>query len=138
MTTSLAHVRVGDAMHQGITSCSAETPLRGVARLLATKRIHCVAVADHPPANVADWAVVSDLDLVTAAATDDLDSRTAGEIAATEALVVSAAEPLQRAAQLMAEHQVAHLLVVDAAGGRPVGVLSTLDVAGLLAGSEAS
>jgi CBS domain-containing protein len=38
-------------------------------------------------------------------------------------------DTLMRAAQLMTEHAVTHLLVVDPAGGLPVGVLSTLDVA---------
>ena len=36
----------------------------------------------------------------------------------------------------MHAHQASHLVVVDAATGRPVGVLSTLDVAGLLAWHE--
>jgi CBS domain-containing protein len=35
----------------------------------------------------------------------------------------------------MAEHGVAHLVVLDAAGGYPVGVLSTLDVAAAFAGA---
>ena len=42
-------------------------------------------------------------------------------------------ETLERAAQLMAENAVAHLVVVDPDTGHPVGVLSTLDVAAALA-----
>ena len=53
--------------------------------------------------------------------------------AATAALMVSPGESLQRAAQLMTEHGTAHLVVVEPASGRPVGVLSTLDVAAALA-----
>jgi CBS domain-containing protein len=34
---------------------------------------------------------------------------------------------------MMTEHAVAHLLVVDDESGRPVGVLSTLDIAHALA-----
>lgn len=45
-------------------------------------------------------------------------------------------EPLERAAQLMVEHQLTHLLVTGPAG-MPVGVLSTLDVAGAIAWGEA-
>jgi CBS domain-containing protein len=43
--------------------------------------------------------------------------------------MVSPRESLLRAAQLMTEHATAHLIVVDPESGRPVGVLSTLDVA---------
>jgi len=56
-------------------------------------------------------------------------------VAANEPLAVSADERLHRAAQLMTEHGVSHLIVLDAAGGFPVGVLSTLDVASVYAGS---
>jgi CBS domain-containing protein len=42
-------------------------------------------------------------------------------------------QSLDRARKLMVEHEVSHALVVDARSGRPVGVLSSLDVAGLLA-----
>jgi CBS domain-containing protein len=57
----------------------------------------------------------------------------AGDAAATEPLVVSADEPLRSAAQLMSEHGVSHLVVVDGAGGYPLGVLSTLDIASVYA-----
>ena len=43
---------------------------------------------------------------------------------------------LDRAVHLLSEHQAERLVVVGAATGRPVGVLSTLDVAGLLAWHE--
>ncbi len=70
--------------------------------------------------------------MVAAAATGREPS--AGEMARTEPLAVSADERLQRAAQLMAEHRVAHLIVLDAASGHPFGVVSTLDVAAVYAG----
>lgn len=47
-------------------------------------------------------------------------------------------ESLRRAAQMMAEHGVTHLVVLDAASGYPVGVLSTLDVAAAYAGPTAA
>ena len=37
------------------------------------------------------------------------------------------------AAQLMSEHEVSHLVVVQPHSGHPVGVLSALDLAGVLA-----
>jgi CBS domain-containing protein len=132
----LEHVRVRDAMHPGVMACAAQTSLRDVARMMVTHRIHCVAVPDVHGHGASAWGIVSDLDVVGAAAAGDVEARTAGDIAATEALAISAEEPLDRAIQLMNEHEVTHLLVVAAASGRPVGVLSTLDVAGLLAGPE--
>jgi CBS domain-containing protein len=129
----LEHVRVADAMHPGVVTCAAETPLRDVARVMVEHHIHCVAVPASEGAGVRAWGIVSDLDLVGAAAAGDVEARTAGEIAASEALAISDDDVLHRAVQLMSEHQAAHLVVVGAASGRPVGVLSTLDVAGLLA-----
>jgi CBS domain-containing protein len=133
----LEHARVQDAMHPGVLSCAPETPLRDVARILARRHIHCLVVAgDRERGGSATWGVVSGLDLVGAAA-GDLDELTAGEIAATEPVKVKLDDPLARAAQLMVEHQVQHLVVVAADDAPPVGVLSTLDIAGVVAWGEA-
>ena len=64
----------------------------------------------------------------------DLDAQSAGASAATPALTIHPGDTLQRAAQVMTEHAIAHLLVVDDTSGEPVGVLSTLDLARVLAG----
>ena len=79
------------------------------------------------------WGIVTALDLVTAAL-PGAGTPDAGALASTEIVTVDAEEPLPRAAQLMVEHQLSHLLVVS--GARPVGILSTLDVAGCLAGAR--
>ena len=123
---------VRDAMHEGVLSCPTDdTALdRGRADGRQTG-VHCVVVTDERDASV--WGVVSDLDLVAAAGVRDLDAQSAGGSAATPALAVAPGETLQRAAQMMTEHAAAHLLVVDEESGRPVGVLSTLDIARLLA-----
>ena len=101
------------------------------------RRIHCVVVW-HEASSASDpqlWGVVSDLDLVKVAATEDAGARTAGGSAATPALMVTPEETVRRAAQLMAEHEVAHLVVVDSETNRPVGVISTLDVAKAVSGT---
>jgi CBS domain-containing protein len=125
----LKHIRVQDAMHHGILSCSHEAPLAEVAGIMAKHRVHAVALtngeAERPK------GIVSDLDVVTAAANGE--ETTAGQAAATEPLTVSAEERLDRAAQLMSEHGVSHLVVLDGAGGFPIGVLSTLDIAAVYA-----
>jgi hypothetical protein len=40
----LEHATVSDAMHPGILSCETDATLTGVARLMATHHVHCVAV----------------------------------------------------------------------------------------------
>lgn len=126
-----AGIRVADAMHAGVITCSRSSSLGDVARLMVEHSVHCIVVTDEADAESL-WGVVSDLDLVAAASVRDLDEQSAGATAATSATTVSPDETLQRAAQLMTEHGTSHLVVVDAQSGHPVGVLSTLDVAGVL------
>lgn len=124
---------VADAMHHGVLSCPPETPLKVVARMMATHRIHCVVVLGDPKTyfDRGVWRIVSDLDLVRASG-PGWHERTAGDAATTPAVTVSPDDPLLQAAALMGEHGAAHLVVSDAAS-RPVGILSTLDVAAALA-----
>jgi CBS domain-containing protein len=119
-----------DAMRLGVVSVAPDTPLREVARVLATYRIHAVVVSeiegDRP------WGIVSDVDL-TAAAGKDFDQVTARDIWRSQLVTITADEELGRAAELMTKHGVTHLVVVQPHSGQPVGVLSTLDLAGVLA-----
>ena len=129
MSFDLRQVRVGDCMHHGILSCDASAPLDEVAAIMAKHRVHAVAITNGDGRRIV--AVVSDLAVVVAAANGHAPS--ALEVAATEPLSVSAGESIQHAAQLMSEHGVSHLVVLDAANGHPSGILSTLDVAALYA-----
>lgn len=127
-----AQIRVSDAMHHGVLTCTKDASLAQVAELMASHQVHCVVVEEDELADSdSPWGLVSDLDLVAAASVRDLDAQTAGPTAATAALTISPRETLQCAAQLMTEHETAHLVVVDSEG-RPVGVLSTLDIAAAL------
>jgi CBS domain-containing protein len=122
---------VGDAMSRGVISCPPETPLRVVARMMATFGIHAVFVFEHQDEDDEAprlWALVSDLDLV-AATQLDLDFVTAGATAVTPLVSVGSNRPIAEAAELMAQHGIAHLAVTDPATRRPVGVISTLDIA---------
>ncbi len=131
MSLDLRHVRVRDCMHHGILSCTGDAPLGEVAGMMAKHRVHAVAVTNGDGRRVV--AIVSDLDVAAAAASGR--EPTAIEVAATEPLTISANEQLHDAAQRMAEHAVSHLVVVDPASGYPVGILSTLDIAVVYAGS---
>jgi CBS domain-containing protein len=133
---ALGQLRVVDAMHPGLISCSPDTPLRTVARMMATYRVHAILVTAHgaeelPGGSV--WGVVSDVDLLRAAQAGDLDEQAARLIAVAPVLTVTTGEELANFTQLMLEHEVSHLIVVEPRSARPVGVLSTLDIARALA-----
>jgi CBS domain-containing protein len=100
---------------------------------MTTNRVHAVAITD--PDGSRPSGVVSDLDVVAAIASGE--EPTAAQVAATEPVAVSSVEPLHRAAQLMAEHGVSHLVVIEAASGQPIGVLSTVDLAAVYTGENA-
>jgi len=135
---TLEQLTVGAAMHPGVVTCPLETPLPTVARMMAMYRIHAVIVfsEDSDETTGADlWGVVSDLDLVKAASAGGIEDRTAGGTAVTPVVTIARDDTLARAAQLMSEHEITHLVVVDPELTRPIGVLSTLDVARVLAES---
>ena len=133
----LEELRVIDAMHPGMISCPPDTPLRTVARMMATYRVHAILVHAHDGEEMPggyQWGVVTDVDLIRAARVGSLDDATAQEVVASHALAISTAETLERAMQLMVEHQVSHLIAVERHSGQPIGVVSTLDVVRALAG----
>jgi CBS domain-containing protein len=127
---ALESATVVDAMRLGVIACDPDTSLREVARIMATYRVHSVVITEVEGGQA--WGMVTDLDVV-AAAGQDLDKVTARDIQRGELVTIAADEPLARAAKQLASRGVAHLVVVQPHSGQPVGVLSTLDVAGVLA-----
>ena len=130
-TPTSAEILVSAAMHEGVLTCERAASLVDVAELMAGHHVHCVVVTDDATDADTLWGVVSDLDLVAASSVRELDEQTAGGTAATSPLTIAPGETVQRAAQLMTEHATAHLVVIDA-DRRPIGVISTLDVARVL------
>ncbi|HEU4975031.1 MAG TPA: CBS domain-containing protein [Baekduia sp.] len=128
------HATVADAMGAPAILCPADTPLVVVARTMATRHVHAVIVAPAAGQEPSAWRVVSDRALAAAGAT--AAERTAGEVAEQPREAAEPDWPLDRAARVMAEHGVTHLVVVDP-HGKPVGMLSTLDLAGVVAWSRA-
>jgi CBS domain-containing protein len=122
--------KVHDAMRVGVVMCQRETKLADVARIMVGYDIHSVVVAD-----VGDegepWGIVTSMDLARAA--DQLESVTAGEVASTDLVTIRADAPLERAAKLMAEERVTHLIACDPGTARPAGVLSARSLAAVLA-----
>ncbi len=134
--TTLGRLRVADAMHPGTIACPSDTPLRSVARMMATYRVHAIVVLAHggdglPGGSVR--GVISDVALLEAAERFDFDELTAGDIAAEPALTATGDEELAHAVRLMVASEASHVIVVEPHTGRPTGVLSTLDVARALA-----
>jgi CBS domain-containing protein len=122
---------VGDAMSSGVISCPPETPLRIVARMMATFKVHAIFVFEHTDEDDEAprlWAAVSDLDLV-AATPLDLDALTAGATAVTPLVTIAADRPIAEAGGLMATYGISHLAVTEPGSRRPIGVISTLDIA---------
>lgn len=138
VTPMLDDLRVADVMHPGILTCSRETPLRSVARMMAAYDVHAIVVFGRleTSGEAQLWAVVSDLDLVGAALAGDLDGHTAETIASTPVLLVSGRESVDEAARRMVENATTHLIVIEPDTRQPVGVISTLDIAAALAGTE--
>jgi CBS domain-containing protein len=128
LTPAYEHARVSDAMRSGVIACPSDTSMQTIAQIMATNHVHAVVLsglAEHGP-----WAVVTDRDVLEVAA--EAPDRLAGSCATTEPLTIEPAQHLQEAARLMREHDLSHLLVVDPGTGSPIGVLSTLDVAGIV------
>jgi CBS domain-containing protein len=118
-----------DVMTPGVITCAPDTRLEAVAELMATHHVHAVAVGGIA-ANHLVWGVIDSLDLVRSLRDPEVDGL-AESISRQPALSIEPNAPLSEAVGLMDAHNVAHLVVVDRE--RPVGVISTLDVAGAAA-----
>jgi CBS domain-containing protein len=135
LTPSFDHARVGDAMRPRVLTCDPETLLVTVAQQMATEHVHAIVVLletvdPDGEINRRPWAVVTDHDVMRSAAV--IAGRTAGDVATGEVLLTQPDERLPDVAQRMLEHGTSHAVVVEPRTGRPVGVLSTLDIAGIL------
>lgn len=136
LTPTFEHAAVSDAMRPGVISCPPQTPIKTVARMMADNHVHSVVVTRPGPDGAGKpWGIVSDVDLVQAGG--EAEDRTAGETCSSEIVSIGPGDSLERAAQLMAEHQTSHLIVVDPSSDDPIGVLSTLDLAGIMAWGRA-
>ena len=133
----LQGLQVTDAMHAGLISCPPDAPLRTAARMMATYRVHAILVTGHGEEALPDgqpWGVVSDADLLRATRAGEVDEQLTRATAATPAVTVTTTDKLALAAELMDEHGASHVVVIEPHSKRPIGVLSSLDVARALAG----
>jgi CBS domain-containing protein len=130
-------VTVADVMNRGVLSCRPDVSLTEIARTMVDHRVHGVVVAgvrrDAAGGEHLVWGVVSDLDVAGAVATLGDEEPTAADLSSTPGVVVGPGDRLAEAARLMHDYDVHHLVVVSSPDRRPVGVLSTLDVARAIA-----
>jgi CBS domain-containing protein len=131
------HATVGDVMRHGVITCSADTTLRTVARMMSSYHVHAVVVTDDDgEGRLSPWGLVSDFDVLRAADAG-AEALTAGQVSRSGVVTVWPTDALSHAAELMKEHGTGHLVVISPTDSRPVGVVSTLDIAGSLAWGEA-
>ena len=129
---SFGEAKVHDAMRVGVVTCRPETRLSDVAQMMVGYDVHAIVVADVK--GQADlWGIVTSLDLARAA--DKLDSLTAGEVASTDLVTIPSDESLERAARMMDEHRISHLIAVQPDTHRPAGIISARGVAAAAAGA---
>jgi len=134
---SLEHAKVADAMHPGILSCEPDAPLSEVARMMAANHVHCIAVigVSHEEPELFVWSIISDHDVIRAGIRDGSEA-TARGLGGEPIVTADTTTPLREAGELMLSHKVSHLVVIDPDRQRPVGIISTLDIAGVLAWGE--
>lgn len=119
-------IRVEEVMHPGIIFSPPELSLRHAAGLMARHQVHAVVVmGDDEEGGL--WGLVTDDDIVAAIARRELVGDTVGGIVHEPLVTVAPDDSVVHAAELMQENGTAHLLVI--ARGRPIGVVSTLDLA---------
>jgi CBS domain-containing protein len=131
-TSAISHATVGGVMSRGVVTCAPDTPLPDVAATMASHGFHAALIVA-PEGGRA--LVISDLDLIRAALSTDLD-RTAADLAREPILTIAPSAPLEEAITVMARQDVAHLLVAEPGAAWPVGVLSSLDVVAMVGGRD--
>ena len=134
---TLSEAKVSDVMHPGLATCTPDVSLSIVARTMAEHRVHCVSVSGLDTTGPRDqhfsWGLIEDIELVRAAHRGAL-AESAATIAATAPVAVSQDESLDRAAALMVEHDISHVVAVGPSG-LPSGMVSTLDIVRIIGAS---
>jgi len=122
-------------MHPGVVSRTPDTPISELAGTMADLRMHCIAVAGvarrETATSTSSGGRSATWDVMHAAHRRHL-ATPAADVAASAPLALPESADLARAATLMADHEATHIVVVGRTG-LPLGVVSTLDVLGIVA-----
>lgn len=127
----MAEKTVSDWMHRGVISCSSETSVEEIARIMESQDI-CALVVVNEAGDAT--GVISRTDLVNARFVQPYLKHWRGMTAAhlMSKPVISIAEdtPIREAASLIREKHIHRLVVVERVGKhlRPIGILSVTDL----------
>jgi CBS domain-containing protein len=116
---------IKEVMTSNVRACEPNASIIEVAKLMAREDVGPIPVVEEGRL----VGIVTDRDLVVRVLAEGRDpqSTTVGEIASRDVVTVSPDEDLDRALQLLAQHQVRRLPVVE--GDRLVGIVAQADVA---------
>lgn len=103
-------------------------PVLNVVRLMKTKHVGCVLVVDG--GRLA--GIFSERDLLTRVAAEEPDLRGApvSRFMTPDPVAVDVAEPLERVFEILSRRRFRHVPITE--GGRPAGIVSLSDFAGVL------
>lgn len=133
----MAEKTVSDWMHRGVISCSSETSVEEIARIMESQDISALVVVNEAGDAT---GVISRTDLVNARFVQPYLKHWRGMTAAhlMSKTVISIAEdtPIREAASLIREKHIHCLVVVKRVGKhlRPIGILSVTDLSRHISG----
>jgi CBS domain-containing protein len=135
LTPSFEHARVADAMRPRVLTCDPQTTMVTVAQRMASEHVHAIVVLRETvdmegAVGRRPWGIVTDRDVLRCAPV--IEDRVADDIATGGVLLVHPDDRLTDIAERMLDQHTSHAVVVEPRTDRPVGVLSTLDIAGIL------
>ena len=135
LTPSFEHARVADAMRPRVLTCEPQTTMVTVAQRMASEHVHAIVVLRETidaegAVGRRPWGIISDRDVLHCA--DVIEDRVADDVAMGGVLLVHPDDRLTDVAERMLDQHTSHAIVVEPRTDRPVGVLSTLDIAGIL------
>jgi CBS domain-containing protein len=134
LTPALEHASAGDAMRPRVLTCTADTPLFVAAQRMSGEHVHALVVlrADSPSGDDGrPWTVLTDRDLLHHAS--EASILTSGEAASGPVVTARPGDRLVELAERMVRDHASHAVVVDPVDDRPIGIVSTLDIAGIIA-----
>jgi CBS domain-containing protein len=134
---ALSSTSILTVMQMGVVSCNPAVSILTMARCMVQRHIHCVAVAGVGAGGSREghfeFGLVDDMDIVQAANRRAL-AESAGSISVDAPLAVTEGDSIEHAARMMVDEGARHAVVIGS-NGLPSGMISTRDVAWLLAGA---
>jgi CBS domain-containing protein len=125
---------VADLMHKGIIACRPDTPMNEVVRIVSDTNVHAIVVMAEDNRAI---GVISHTDIIRLYG-EDLARHVARDVMSEQLYDIESDQPAQAAAEMMLQHGVHRLLVVEFNGEErePIGIISTTDLVKDMRGSR--